>query len=87
MQIRIVYLSPNKQIDRCFDFPAGTLLGDALGQSGIDQQLLSEGVESAITCAVFGRLVDRQYALREGDRIEILRPLKAESIRTRYSHT
>ncbi|HEY7739892.1 MAG TPA: RnfH family protein [Steroidobacteraceae bacterium] len=56
------------------ELPAGTTAGEALERSGIFG--LHPGIDPA-ACAVgiFGREVARGYRLRDGDRLEVLRPL------------
>lgn len=56
------------------ELPAGTTAAEALERSGIFAR--HPGLDPA-GCAVgvFGREVPRSYVLRDGDRVEVLRPL------------
>jgi putative ubiquitin-RnfH superfamily antitoxin RatB of RatAB toxin-antitoxin module len=56
------------------ELPAGTTAGEALERSGVFAR--HPGLDPA-ACAVgiFGREVPRGYVLRDGDRVEVLRPL------------
>ena len=54
------------------DLPAGSRVADALAASGWGDD------SEAVAHAVFGVRVDRDTALRDGDRIEFLRPLQAD---------
>jgi putative ubiquitin-RnfH superfamily antitoxin RatB of RatAB toxin-antitoxin module len=56
------------------ELPAGATAGEALERSGIFAR--HPGLDPA-ACAVgiFGREVPRGYVLRDGDRVEVLRPL------------
>lgn len=56
------------------ELPAGTTAGEALERSGIFER---HPALDPVACAVgiFGREVPRSYLLRDGDRVEVLRPL------------
>jgi len=56
------------------ELPAGTTAGEALDRSGIFAR--HPGLD-ATACAIgiYGREVPRGYVLRDGDRVEVLRPL------------
>jgi putative ubiquitin-RnfH superfamily antitoxin RatB of RatAB toxin-antitoxin module len=64
--------------------PAGSTVGDAVAASGL---LLDHPTAAGCATACWGRAVLADAVLRDGDRIEVLRPLKAdpkESRRLRY---
>lgn len=77
MKIGIAYALPDLQVVRELEVAEGTTLQDALERSG----LLAEFPEiSAQTTPVgiHGRLAARDAILRDGDRVELYRPLKVE---------
>lgn len=56
------------------ELPAGTTAGEALERSGIFAR--HPGLDpGACTIGIFGREVPRGQVLRDGDRVEVLRPL------------
>jgi len=64
--------------------PAGSTVADALRGSGwVD----GDGLFDAWRCGVWGRVQPVDHALRDGDRVEVYRPLKVdpkEARRLRY---
>jgi uncharacterized protein len=74
LRIRVVYALPDQQPTVDLRLPAGTSLTEAVNRSGLLQKF-PEAAERPLACAIFGRAVPLTYELRDGDRIEILRPL------------
>ena len=74
LRIRVIYALPDHQATVDLQLPAGTSLADAVTRSGLLQKF-PEAAERPLSCAIFGRAVPPTYELRDGDRIEILRPL------------
>jgi len=75
--IEVAYATPFKQkIVEC-EIEPGTPLRDAVKSSSILQHFPEIEID---TCdlGVFGKVVAAQYALTDGDRIEIYRPLIAD---------
>ena len=73
INIRVIYALAERQHQVNLRVPVGTTVGQALEVSGLLRRFTEIG--SAPKCAVFSRPVESSYALREGDRVEILRPL------------
>ncbi len=86
LQVEVVYCpGPGVAHRVALHLPAGALLGDALLASGMLQRhgLALEGLRVGIWC----RACEPATALREGDRVEIYRPLTVdpkEARRLRY---
>lgn len=74
LRIRVVYALPDQQPSVDLQVPSGTSLAEAVTRSGLLQKF-PEARARPLECAVFGRAVPSTYELRDGDRIEILRPL------------
>ncbi|WP_116812799.1 RnfH family protein [Steroidobacter cummioxidans] len=74
LQIRVVYALPDRQPSVDLQVPPGTSLTEAVNRSGLLQKF-PEVAARPLACAIFGRAVPLTYELRDGDRIEILRPL------------
>jgi len=52
-------------------------VGQIIEQSGIYERFVGQGLETA-PVGIWGRPVDRDQKVREGDRIEIYRPLQMD---------
>lgn len=73
MRIQIACAGPGTELLVTVDVAAGSTVADALRSAAIAQRTGS--VPDADGLAIFGRRVDGSTRLREGDRIEITRPL------------
>lgn len=76
MRIRVVLAGHDRQYIRDLDLPEGAIVSDALRES----RLLAETAEagSPAPVGIFGKIASRDTLLREGDRVEIYRPLQAD---------
>jgi uncharacterized protein len=74
LRIRVIYALPDRQACVDLQLPPGTSLSEAVTRSGLLQKF-PESAAHPLSCAIFGRSVPLTYELRDGDRIEILRPL------------
>lgn len=74
LRVRVVYALPDQQVDVSLQVNAGTTVTDAVTRSGLLQKF-PEAAARPLACAVYGRAVPLTYELRDGDRVEILRPL------------
>ena len=74
LQVRVVYALPDQQVSVALAVPPGTIVSDAVTRSKLLEKF-PEAAARPLSCAVFGRAVPLTYELREGDRVEILRPL------------
>lgn len=72
VRIEVVYAWPEGEDCVRLVLPAGATAGDAVGASGIAARH-PEAAGAAI--GIFGRKVGPAAVLREGDRVEIYRPL------------
>jgi putative ubiquitin-RnfH superfamily antitoxin RatB of RatAB toxin-antitoxin module len=72
--VSVVCAEARRQTVLPLELPAGTTAGEALERSGLFE--LHPGLDpDACGVGIFGREVPRGYALRDGDRVEVLRPL------------
>lgn len=76
IHIEIVYAEPQRQIARKVEIAANSTVAEAIRASAIYAEL-PLGFEPA-GIAIFGNTVTLQQRLRDGDRIELLRPLLAD---------
>lgn len=77
MKIVIVYALPDRQVLRGMEVGEGTTLAAAVELSG----LLAEFPEINLgmnPMGIYGRVIAKDAVLRDGDRIEIYRPLRVE---------
>lgn len=87
MRIEIAFATPEKQVLLVKDAEPGTTAGDiierALGRGELPRE--AAGLELGI----WGRVVERSRVLRDGDRVELYRPLKADprEARRRYAES
>lgn len=86
MRVEALYCPGPGQVDvQVLDLPAGSTLGQALAASGLLQRhgLLADEVKAG----VWSRVKPLDTVLREGDRVELYRPLTVdpkEARRLRY---
>ncbi|MEE8264624.1 MAG: RnfH family protein [Gammaproteobacteria bacterium] len=77
IQVEVAYALAAEQIVLPLHVPVGTTLGEAIALSGMlkrypDINLLKNKV------GVFGKVRELDYVLKQGDRVEIYRPLIAD---------
>jgi putative ubiquitin-RnfH superfamily antitoxin RatB of RatAB toxin-antitoxin module len=72
--IEVVYALPERQELIAVVIPVGTTVAEAIDQSGIARKFPGQDL-SRCRLGIWGRLVDGDCALQDGDRIEIYRPL------------
>jgi putative ubiquitin-RnfH superfamily antitoxin RatB of RatAB toxin-antitoxin module len=77
MTVEVVYATPAKQVLIELEVESGCTVGEAIEQSGI-QQAFPELTVDAAAVGVFSRKVPLEHRLRDGDRVEIYRPLQAD---------
>ncbi len=77
LHIEVVYALPEEQVLVSLEVEEGTTAAQAVERSGIAQKLPDREVAAA-PIGIFGRVVAPGAPLRDGDRIEIYRPLQAD---------
>lgn len=75
--VEVAYARPDRQEILSLTVPPGTKAIDAVFRSGI-LEVFPEIEPGRNRLGVFGKLVKDDTPLREGDRVEIYRPLKAD---------
>lgn len=77
IHVEVVLAMPGRQELVALEVTAGSTLADAIAQSGVIEMF--EGFELDTTKAgIFGLKASHDHVLREGDRVEIYRPLIAD---------
>lgn len=77
MKVELLRAWPRRFERAEVDLPEGSRVADALAASGWADD------SDVVAHAVFGVRVDRDALLRDGDRIELLRPLQADPMQAR----
>jgi len=75
--VEIVYASPQCSISKVLRLPQGSTIADALAAAALGADL--KGVDTTnLPVGIFGKVAHRGQTLKEGDRIELYRPLQEE---------
>ncbi|MFV8818347.1 RnfH family protein [Haliea sp. E17] len=77
INVEVAYALPGKQAIISLSVAEGTTALEAARQSGVTQKFEGVDLENA-KLGVFGKAVAPTQVLREGDRVEIYRPLIAD---------
>jgi putative ubiquitin-RnfH superfamily antitoxin RatB of RatAB toxin-antitoxin module len=77
VRVSVVYATPARQFRRQLELPAGATVGEAVEHSAIavEAGLARDDLQQL---GVFGHIVDAKTVLRDGDRVEIYRPLNID---------
>jgi putative ubiquitin-RnfH superfamily antitoxin RatB of RatAB toxin-antitoxin module len=75
--VEVAYALPDKQALLEVRVPRGTTALEAAQLSGIASKFTGVDLENA-TLGIFGQIVAPGHSLRDGDRVEIYRPLIAD---------
>jgi putative ubiquitin-RnfH superfamily antitoxin RatB of RatAB toxin-antitoxin module len=81
LHVEVVYALPDRQVLLALDVEPGTTVCEAIEQSGITQHFPALTAGGGL--GIFGKRVKRDAVLKDGDRIEIYRPLVADPKDTR----
>ncbi|MFT3806487.1 RnfH family protein [Arenimonas sp.] len=84
IRVDVVYAVPERAWSWTLELPAGAVVEHALLAAELGQRVPGAVIDRGLL-AVFGRPVTPTDALRDGDRIEILRPLQADPKQARRS--
>jgi putative ubiquitin-RnfH superfamily antitoxin RatB of RatAB toxin-antitoxin module len=76
IQFEVAYALPQRQVIAKVTAAAGTTAAEAIELSGIRQ--LFPGIEEHPVVGIFSRKVAMDYVMKQGDRLEIYRPLLAD---------
>jgi putative ubiquitin-RnfH superfamily antitoxin RatB of RatAB toxin-antitoxin module len=74
IQVEVVCALPQRQLVRRLSLPAGSTVAEAVERSGILAELPAPVFDPS-RLGVFSRRVEADQILKEGDRVEIYRPL------------
>ena len=72
LSVEVIQASPDTVYSVNLILPEGSVVADALAALGLDQDALAQQT------AIYGKLTRLCHPLKEGDRIEVLRPLTVD---------
>lgn len=86
MRVEVAYATPEKQEILAVEVPAETTAFDAVVRSGI-VEVFPEIDPEATDMGVFGKVIKspKDHVLRDGDRVELYRPLKIDPKQARLN--
>lgn len=74
--VEVAYAERQRQFLRRVELQGGAIVADALQASGIEREL---GIDaSALAVGLWSRPVTHETVLRDGDRVELYRPLQVD---------
>ena len=77
LQIEIAHAQPQRAIVKNLTLPSGACVADALRLAVADPDFVALDLANAAV-GIFGRLTRLDHLLKDGDRLEIYRPLVAD---------
>ncbi len=76
IRVEVVYAEPERQFLRRVELAAGASVADAIAASGIEREAGIDAASMAI--GIWSKPIAATTLLRDGDRVELYRPLKAD---------
>lgn len=90
LQVQVAYSPSPEQVDLVtVSVPAGATVADALKASGLLERH-GLALDASTACGVWSKMRPLDHPIREGDRVEVYRPLRVdpkEARRQRYRKT
>ncbi len=77
MRVDIVYAEPQRSLMKSLSVAQGAVIADALKLAALEKDFQGLDLANA-TVGIFGKVAPRDQPLKDGDRIEIYRPLLEE---------
>ena len=77
ISVEVAYATAERQLILALEVVAGSSVAEAIEQSGIRDEFPGMEINPAAV-GIFSRKVGMDHVLREGDRVEIYRPLIAD---------
>ena len=76
IHVEVAYAEPARQFLRRVDLAEGATVADAIAESGIEREA---GIDaSTMTIGIWSKPTKSAMPLKDGDRVELYRPLKAD---------
>ena len=77
MQVEVVFALAEKQVLRAVELPEGATVAEVIEASDIAQQFPGTNLRE-LQAGVWGKPVEGSCVVRDGDRVELYRPLEIE---------
>jgi uncharacterized protein len=77
LRVEIAYAEPQRAIVKTMRMPAGSCVADAMRHAALDADFSAVDLEHS-ALGIFGKPIRPEHVLKDGDRIEIYRPLAAD---------
>ena len=77
MRVEVVFALPDRQWLETVSAEDGASVADALRLSGIEERFPDVSFDE-LQVGIWGKPVERTQALRDGDRVEVYRPLEMD---------
>jgi putative ubiquitin-RnfH superfamily antitoxin RatB of RatAB toxin-antitoxin module len=74
--VEVAYAEPRRQFLRIITLREGATVAEAIAASGLEREFEIDA--SPLTAGIWSKPVARDAALRDGDRVELYRPLVAD---------
>lgn len=84
IRVEVVYALPDRAWSWALELPTGATVEQAVQAAGLERAVPGAIVDADLL-AVFSRPVALTEVLRDGDRVEVLRPLQADPKQARRS--
>lgn len=76
IRVEVAWAEPRRQFLRALELPAGATIAEAIAASGIEAEC---GIDaSALDSGIWSTPASRDTHLRDGDRVELYRPLQVD---------
>ena len=77
MQVEVVFALSERQLLKGLELPESSSVADAIEHSGLAEAF--PGIDlGQLQAGIWGKPVERTQSLREGDRVELYRPLRVD---------
>jgi uncharacterized protein len=77
INVEIAYAEPRRAIVKTLLLPAGSCVEDAVRSAALDPAFAAVDLANS-ALGIFGRVIGPDHRLKDGDRIEIYRPLAVD---------
>jgi len=77
LNIEVVFALPEDQALVSLVVDAGTTVADAIARSGLQERFVDEALDT-MHVGIWSRPTDRSCKVKDGDRVEIYRPLQRD---------
>jgi len=76
VHVEVAYAEPSRQFLRALDLPRGSTVADAIVASNVAGECAID--PSALLVGIWSKIVAGDTPVQEGDRVELIRPLKID---------